>query len=107
MFYSGAPTTFPVGRYYYEGEYHSIYSTRNEDTMPPYHRMDLSLTYRGKKRVEGKRWGGEWNLSVYNVYGRHNAWAIAFSTDMSKPDPETRKVYLFSVVPSIAYSLKF
>ena len=107
VFYSGAPTTFPVGRYYYEGEYHSIYSTRNEETMPHYHRMDLSLTYRGKKRVEGKRWGGEWNLSLYNVYGRHNAWAIAFSTDTSEQTPETRKVYLFSVVPSVAYSLKF
>ena len=36
VFYSGAPTTFPVGRYYYENQWHSIYSTRNEDTMPAY-----------------------------------------------------------------------
>ncbi len=109
VFYSGAPTTFPVGRYYYYGQYHSIYSTRNEDSMPPYHRMDLSLTYKGKKRVEGKRWGGEWNLSLYNVYARHNAWAIAFQADSSseEPDPKARKVYLFSIVPSISYSLKF
>ena len=107
VFYSGAPTTFPVGRYYYAGEYHNIYSTRNEDSMPNYHRLDLSLTYKGKKRVEGKRWGGEWNLSLYNAYGRHNAWSIAFGYNLQEEKPDARKVYLFTVVPSINYSLKF
>ena len=107
VFYSGAPTTFPVGRYYYYGQYHSIYSTRNEDTMPSYHRLDLSLTWKGKKRIANQRWGGEWNLSLYNGYGRHNAWAIAFGYNFEEQKSEARKVYLFTVVPSVSYSLKF
>ena len=107
VFYSGAPTTFPVGRYYYNDAWHNIYPTRNEDTMPSYHRLDLSLTWKGKKRVENKRWGGEWNLSLYNGYGRHNAWALAFGYNMTEEKAEARKVYLFTVVPSVSYNLKF
>ena len=46
--------------------------------MPDYHRLDLSLTFKGKP---GKKWQDELNVSVYNVYNRHNAWAINFVQD--------------------------
>ena len=107
VFYSGAPTTYPVGMYYYNGEYHNIYPTRNEDTLPNYHRLDLSLTYKGKKRVLNQRWGGEWNLSLYNAYGRHNAWSMAFGYNVIDEKSEARKVWLFTCIPSVSYSLKF
>ena len=34
VFYSGAPTTYPVGRYAYKGTWVPVYSNRNEDTLP-------------------------------------------------------------------------
>lgn len=107
VFYSGAATTFPVGRFSYLGKNVPIYSGRGEDRMPDYHRMDLSLTFRTKERVQQKRWSGEWNLSLYNAYAHHNAWSLAFGVDKETGEPVARKVYLFSIVPSVSYNIKF
>ncbi|MDO5000086.1 MAG: TonB-dependent receptor [Bacteroidales bacterium] len=107
VFYSGAPTTYPVGRYQYRGRWVPVYASRNEDRLPDYHRGDLSLTWRTKGRVQQKRWSGEWNLSVYNVYARHNAWTIAFSYDDENARFQSYKVYLFTAIPSLSYNIQF
>ena len=107
VFYSGAPTTYPVGRYQYRGHWVPVYASRNEDRLPDYHRADLSLTWRTKGRVQQKRWSGEWNLSVYNVYARHNAWSIAFSYDDENAKFQSYKVYLFTAIPSLSYNIRF
>ena len=107
VFYSGAPTTYPVGRYQYRGRWVPVYASRNEDRLPDYHRMDLSLTWRTKGRVEQKRWSGEWNLSLYNVYARHNAWAVAFSYDAENAVSQSFKIYLFTLIPSLSYNIQF
>ena len=107
VFYSGSPTTYPVGRYSYMGTWVPVYSQRNSDRLPDYHRMDLSLTYRTAGRVEGKRWSGEWNLSIYNAYSRHNAWSIAFSHDRVEDKAKAIKIYLFTAIPSVSYNIKF
>ncbi len=107
VFYSGAPTTFPVGRFVYGGSSSSIYSSRNDDNMPNYHRADLSLTYKNRRRVEGKHWGSEWNLSLYNAYSRHNAWSLAFLYNQAEERPQAIKVYLFTIIPSLSYNVYF
>ena len=107
VFYSGAPTTFPAGRFVYGGSYSSIYSSRNDDSMPNYHRMDLSVTYKTKRRAENKRWGSELNLSLYNAYSRHNAWSLAFFYDEEESRPQAVKVYLFKIIPSVSYNVYF
>lgn len=61
------------------------------------------MTWKGKQR---ERWQGEWNLSIYNVYGRHNTWAVTVTTDDDNKI-KTEKIYLFSVIPSISYNFKF
>ena len=107
VFYSGAPTTFPNGRFAYGGTYTSIYSERNEDSMPNYHRMDLSLTLKSKRRAEGKPWGSEWNFSFYNAYSRHNAWSMAFLYNKREDRPQAMKVYLFTIIPSVSFNVYF
>ena len=107
VFYSGAPTTYPVGRYKYGNSYVPIYSSRNEDSMPDYHRMDLSLTARTRRRAGGKPWSSEWNLSLYNAYSRHNAWSLAFGYNSQTHEAEVLKVYLFTIIPSISYNINF
>ena len=107
VFYSGAPTTYPTGRFSYGGSYSSIYSFRNEDSMPPYHRMDLSITFKSRRRAAGLPGGSEWNLSVYNAYSRHNAWSLAFMYNREEDEPQALKVYLFTIVPSISYNVYF
>lgn len=107
VYYSGAPTTFPTGRFEYGGSYTSIYSARNEDSMPDYHRMDLSLTVKSKRRAEGRPWGSEWNFSFYNVYARHNAWSVAFEYSKREERPLAMKVYLFTIIPSVSFNVYF
>ncbi len=106
VYYSGAPTTYPAGVYEVGGARIPLYSDRNEDKFPDYHRLDLSLTLQGGRVPVGERWHGEWNLSVYNVYSRHNAWALDFRYD-DAGELHTSKYYLFTIVPSLSYTLKF
>ncbi|MCA1744178.1 MAG: hypothetical protein LC643_00405, partial [Bacteroidales bacterium] len=108
IYFTGAPVTLPVGRFDFQGGIVPLYSARNAEKMPDYHRMDLSLTLR-EKHKPGKKWQGEWNFSIYNLYGRKNAWAINFvgDDDLDAYYKEAEKTYLFSVVPSVTYNIKF
>ncbi|MDR3245118.1 MAG: TonB-dependent receptor [Prevotellaceae bacterium] len=105
VFASGVPTTYPTGRFEISGEYFPVYSGRNEYHKPAYHRLDLSLNYIPKPDSK-KRWKGEWNLSIYNAYGRKNPWLITYS-QVKTATPTSDMVYLFRFVPSITYNFKF
>lgn len=107
IYYTGAPVTFPTGRAEVGGKIVPIYSDRNAYRMPDYHRLDLSLTIKGKKKPN-KKWSHEWNFTVYNAYGRKNAWTINFVQDKENPSVTyAEKTYLFSIIPAITYNFKF
>ena len=107
VYATGAPLTVPTGRMEVGNVILPIYSEKNSYRMPDYHRLDLSLTLKGKQRP-GKLWQGEWNFSVYNAYMRKNAWIIKFLQDQKDPNRTyAEKVYLFSMIPSITYNFKF
>lgn len=106
IYYSGASTTYPAGVYDVGGARIPLYSDRNEDHFADYHRLDLSLTLQGGRVPVGERWHGEWNLSIYNVYSRHNAWALDFRYD-ENGELQTNKFYLFTIIPSLSYTLNF
>ena len=107
VYLTGRPVTFPTGRVEIGGKYVPIYSERNGYRMPDYHRMDFSLTYQGKETAE-KNFHSEWNLSLYNAYGRKNAWVINFVQDEQNPtETYAEKTYLFGIVPSITYNFYF
>lgn len=44
IFQTGQPVTFPDGQYEYEGITVPNYSSRNENNLPSYHRLDVSAT---------------------------------------------------------------
>lgn len=107
VYSTGLPVTFPTGRFEFGGLISPVYSNRNAYRLPDYHRLDLSLTLKGKEK-EGKKWFGEWNLSVYNAYARKNAWVINFEQDPDDPSiTYAEKTYLFSIIPSITYNFHF
>lgn len=107
VFASGAPITFPTGRFVYGNIIGPVYSDRNSYRMPAYHRLDLSLTLKEKEKP-GKKWHGEWNLSLYNAYARKNAWVINFVPDNENPNVTYAEMtYLFGIVPSITYNFNF
>lgn len=109
VYSSGLPATFPQGVAGWDGSYIPIYSGRNEQRYPAYHRMDLALTWENKPWGKGDRKVlSNWNLSVYNLYNRHNAWSINFEQDPNRPDQiYAEKTYLFSILPTITFNVKF
>jgi hypothetical protein len=107
IYSSGIPYTLPSGRFEVMGNILPVYTGRNEYRLPDYHRLDLSITFRGKQKP-GKRWSGEWNLSAYNAYARKNIWALNFVQDETNPEVTYAEMtYLFSIVPAITYNFKF
>ena len=64
--------------------------------MQAYHRLDINVTY----TTDG---GNFWNFSLYNAYGRRNAYALLFGN----AEADVIKLSLFSFVPSISYNFKF
>lgn len=107
VFSTGSAYTIPTGRAEIGGIILPVYSDRNEYRMPDYHRLDLSLSIKGKEKPE-QRFKHEWNFSVYNAYARKNAWIINFVQDPADPyKTYAEKIYLFSIIPSITYNFIF
>lgn len=107
VYATGAPVTFPSGKYYFENMAVPIYTERNAYRMPNYHRMDLSLTLKSKIKPN-KRFNSDLNLSIYNVYNRHNAWMIYFGPDEDNPEKiVAQKVYVFPIIPSLTWNFYF
>jgi hypothetical protein len=107
VYATGLPVTFPTGKAFIGNAVIPIYSDRNSYRMEDYHRLDLSVSFRSREKA-GKRWHHELNLSVYNVYNRHNTWAINFVQEPSDPYIiYAEKTYLFSVIPAITYNVRF
>ena len=99
---TGRPITIPVSKYFYDA-YLSVlnYSERNEYRVPDYHRLDVSATLKGDN--PSKRYQGEWVLSIFNVYGRNNAYAIYFNQY-----GRAKKVSIIgNMFPSLSYNFKF
>ena len=92
----------------FEGNVVSLYGERNSFRMAPYHRMDLSVTVKGKER---KRYESTWNFSIYNVYSRANPYFIYFDTeidlDASTIETKAYQVSLFPIMPSITWNFSF
>jgi len=107
VFTTGAPVTFPVGRFESGNDLIPIYSERNAERMPDYHRLDVGITWKGKENPQ-KKWQGEWVFSAYNAYARKNAWSIYFEQDENNPHrTKAMKSYLFSIIPAITYNFRF
>ncbi|MEM7161128.1 MAG: TonB-dependent receptor [Bacteroidota bacterium] len=107
VFQSGRAVTMPTGRFFYLGQVIPVYSDRNAERLPNYHRLDLSLTLQQKKNSE-RKWKGEWVFSLYNAYNRHNTFSINFRQEEDNPEVTyAEKTYLFGIIPSVTYNFKF
>lgn len=105
VYSTGNAVTFPTGKYALGEQTIYQYANRNANRMPDYHRLDLSATYENKNK---KKNIGSWNFSLYNVYGRENAYQITFQDDPSdNSKTQIIQTALFRWVPSITYNFKF
>lgn len=112
VYVSGRPVTLPEIKYKYAGEILVYYSLRNKYRMPPYHRLDVSITFDENLRRQ-RMWKGSWTLSVYNTYGRENPYSVYYRKAGPGAENDYRKYSLYKLsaigipVPSLTYNFKF
>lgn len=115
---SGGAITTPVSFYYNNGYSVPIYGAKNNDRLPAYHRLDLSVEYRLNKPE--RRYQHSLILTVYNAYGRLNPYTVSFNKyrddqgDFLVPGNQDGSYTLVpttisvaGIIPSINYQFKF
>jgi len=106
---TGNSLTIPESVYVIDGELLTQWGDRNSYRMAPYHRMDVSLTFKNKA---SKKYQSDWVLSIYNLYNRKNPYFIYFETEgrLGGEDAvqiKAQQVSLFPIIPSISWNFKF
>ncbi len=99
---TGRPITVPISKFSYYG-YPTVnsFSQRNEFRVPDYHRLDVSLTLKGEHPEN--RFQGEWVLSIFNVYGRNNVFAVSFD----QYGRASKVSIVGNMFPSLSYNFQF
>jgi hypothetical protein len=89
VYYTGNAVTFPSGKYQVDGRILNYYTERNF-----------------RKRTD--KFESSWSFSIYNVYGRENAYVIDFRENPEDPSvTQAVRLSLFRWVPSVTYNFKF
>jgi hypothetical protein len=103
---TGRPVTAPIGNYRVEnGLSVPVYSNRNEVRIPDYHRLDLAYTL-GKGYNKTKSFQTSWTVSLYNVYGRRNAFSVYYTQAPDQSNVANRLAVLGSVFPAITFNIE-
>jgi ferric enterobactin receptor len=109
---SGRPATFAEDKFYIDGLFIPNFSSRNLNRIADYHRLDLSMNIEPKPN-KTKRFSSSWNISVYNVYGRRNAYSVFARTKNNTVFQTANKALAYSlsvigtVVPSVTWNFKW
>lgn len=108
VYASGNAITMPSGGYLYNDIVVPVYTERNGYRMPASHRLDLSVTLKGKEKP-GRKWHSSWNLSLYNVYARQNPYSIQLrqNADNPKVTEAVQTSIVGTIIPSLTYNFKF
>ena len=112
---TGRPTTIPSGTYEWGDGYSAdVITERNGYNLPAFHRLDLSATLTPKSNAH-KKWKTSWVFSLYNAYSRKNPFSLYTrvrqdddgNTIGDGNEKEARMIYLFPILPSVTYNVKF
>ncbi|WP_299159250.1 TonB-dependent receptor [uncultured Tenacibaculum sp.] len=106
VFQTGRPVTYPNGQFQYNDLSIPIYSKRNADRLPAYHRLDISATLTPRKNKK-RKWKSEWVFGIYNLYGRKNAASISFGPNENTNVNQATRTSIFGIMPAITYNFKF
>lgn len=103
---SGRPTTAPVGNFITNtGLFVPIYTERNQLRIPDYHRIDIAYTL-GKGWKKDKRFQTSWTFSVYNIYGRENAFSVYYDQTGKRKAIANKLSILGSAFPSVTFNFE-
>ncbi|MBN1415575.1 MAG: TonB-dependent receptor [Bacteroidales bacterium] len=118
VYTSGMTLSTPTGFYYYRGKQVPVYDEQNNDRLPDYKRVDLASTWRLNKKQ--KRFEHYLTLAFYNLLATKNYAFLNFNKTTGNDEKyyvpadtynmEEQIVtyrYMYSMIPSLNYSLKF
>ncbi|MFO7853039.1 MAG: TonB-dependent receptor [Bacteroidota bacterium] len=87
---------------------HPAYSNSNINAykMKDFHRLNISYT----RRFEKKKWSGELEFSIYNVYNRRNSYYYYLDATIVSPTnnaviPTLKSVSLFPMIPAVSLKI--
>ncbi len=106
---SGNAITLPTNFYFISGQLVQEYSAINAYRIFPYHRLDLSATYKPQPKRQ-RRVQSSWTFSVYNAYNRMNPYFLYIDTRGNTSqgiEATVKQVSIFPVLPSVTYNFKF
>lgn len=123
IFATGNTLTLPTAWYVQGQDLLFEYGARNSTRMAPYHRLDISVTFKDKEYKEKidpatneaiqvkKRFRSNWVLSVYNVYNRANPYFLYVDNDGDFFNGDfkisVKQVTLFPIIPSLTWNFEF
>ncbi len=107
LYSTGGAVTFPNGKYRINNQTTFLYTKRNDDRMPAYHRLDLAATLESRHNKD-RRYQSSWTFGLYNAYGRPNAFSIGFKDDPDNAGKTiAERTTLFTFVPNVTWNFKF
>jgi hypothetical protein len=104
VYNTGNAVTFPTGKYEVDGVTKYVYSNRNANRMPDYHRLDIGATW---IKTKTDKFESSWTFSLYNAYGHDNPYIISFRENTTTHKTEAVQTTLFKFIPSFSYNFKF
>lgn len=103
---SGRPTTVPVSSILQSGIVVPIYAGRNQERIPYYSRLDVSLTL-DMRKAKKNGFRSSFNLGLYNILGRRNAYNVFFRRSTGGNITPFQFSIIGSLVPSFSWNFKF
>ncbi len=105
VFSTGTPATFPTNRIEWQDWVipHNADNKRNNYRIPPYHRLDLSMTINRIK--EDAKNESNWVFSLYNTYGRRNPFSIYFQ--QKEGDPQVTEAVRYSILGTVVFAVTY
>ena len=95
------PNNYLPGNNYYQSPWVYTYEGRNSYRMENYHRLDLSIDFKKKKKY-GMR---TWSMGFYNTYSRLNPFFIY--VDPGFEGSAVKQVSIFPIIPFLSYQYEF
>lgn len=105
---TGQAFTFPVAQYQLDDrEYYPstrlLYSERNGERLPAYHRLDLNFSYAFK----WFDWDWKASINLYNTYNRMNPYSRYLDRNWRSDHWELKQLTLFPLLPTFGLSFVF
>ncbi len=101
VYSTGRPYTAPVSFYKSDFSILPVYTDRNNARISDYHRLDFSWTILNPS-MKKHRGESSWVATIYNLYGRKNAFSYFFNPNLSSFQP-----FKVSVFPTPLFSLTY